>query len=175
MIGEDGESQEIELKNKEGGYFNRGQLDRFRIRARDVGRVSWGNKKIELQWWCYILTIESGFVQDRFDLKETPRNLGACTSTLGKRLVCLVLFVCFSLLLFCCCCCLFALSAFTIKRKHKKGCMKCYRRCHRLFMRGFRHVFSRACGTDSDEMPAFDSMNSTICLFCTNNVHVILF
>ena len=50
MIGEDGESQEIELKNKEGGYFNRGQLDRFRIRARDVGRVSWGNKKIDLQW-----------------------------------------------------------------------------------------------------------------------------
>ena len=50
MIGEDGESQEIELKNKEGGYFNRGQLDRFRIRARDVGRVSWGNKKIDIQW-----------------------------------------------------------------------------------------------------------------------------
>ena len=50
MIGEDGESQEIELKNKEGGYFNRGQQDRFRIRARDVGRVSCGNKKIELQW-----------------------------------------------------------------------------------------------------------------------------
>ena len=48
MIGEDGESQEIELKNKEGGYFNRGQQDRFRIRARDVGRVSWDNKKIEL-------------------------------------------------------------------------------------------------------------------------------
>lgn len=86
----------------------------------------------------------------------------------------LFIFVCFSLLLFCCCC-LFALSSFTIKRKHKKGCMKCYPRCHRLFMRGFRHVFSRASGTDSDEMPAFDSMNSPICLFCTNNVHVILF
>ena len=43
MIGEDGESQEIELKNREGGYFNRGQLDRFRIRARNVGRVSYGH------------------------------------------------------------------------------------------------------------------------------------
>ena len=40
MIGEEGESQEIELKNKGNGYFNRGQLDRFRIRAKDVGRVS---------------------------------------------------------------------------------------------------------------------------------------
>ena len=40
MIGEDGECREIELKNKENGYFNRGQLDRFRVRARDVGRVS---------------------------------------------------------------------------------------------------------------------------------------
>lgn len=40
MIGEEGESQEIELKNKGKGYFNRGQLDRFRIRADDVGRVS---------------------------------------------------------------------------------------------------------------------------------------
>ena len=40
MIGEEGESQEIELKNKGNGYFNRGQLDRFRIRANDVGRVS---------------------------------------------------------------------------------------------------------------------------------------
>ena len=39
MIGEEGESQEIELKNKGNGYFNRGQLDRFRIRAKDVGRV----------------------------------------------------------------------------------------------------------------------------------------
>lgn len=39
MIGEDGESQKIELKNKENGYFHRGQLDRFRIRAKDVGRV----------------------------------------------------------------------------------------------------------------------------------------
>ena len=40
MIGEDGESQEIELKNIEKGYFHRGQLDRFRVRAKDVGRVS---------------------------------------------------------------------------------------------------------------------------------------
>ena len=40
MIGEDGETQEIDLKNKGKGYFHRGQLDRFRIRARDVGRVS---------------------------------------------------------------------------------------------------------------------------------------
>ena len=40
MIGEDGESQEIELKNTENGYFHRGQLDRFRVRAKDVGRVS---------------------------------------------------------------------------------------------------------------------------------------
>jgi len=40
MMGEEDESQEIELKNKGGGYFNRGQLDRFRIRAKDVGRVS---------------------------------------------------------------------------------------------------------------------------------------
>jgi len=40
MMGEEGESQDIELKNKGGGYFNRGQLDRFRIRAKDVGRVS---------------------------------------------------------------------------------------------------------------------------------------
>lgn len=40
MMGEEGESQEIELKNKGNGYFNRGQLDRFRIRAKDVGRVS---------------------------------------------------------------------------------------------------------------------------------------
>ena len=40
MMGEEGESQEIELKNKGKGYFNRGQLDRFRIRAEDVGRVS---------------------------------------------------------------------------------------------------------------------------------------
>ena len=39
MIGEDGESQEIELKNIEKGYFHRGQLDRFRVRAKDVGRV----------------------------------------------------------------------------------------------------------------------------------------
>ncbi|XP_078368600.1 lipoxygenase homology domain-containing protein 1-like isoform X2 [Oculina patagonica] len=39
MFGEDGESQEIDLKNKGKGYFNRGQLDRFRIRARDVGRL----------------------------------------------------------------------------------------------------------------------------------------
>lgn len=39
MFGEDGESQEIDLKNKGKGYFNRGQLDRFRVRARDVGRV----------------------------------------------------------------------------------------------------------------------------------------
>ena len=40
MIGEEGESQEIDLENKGNGYFNRGQLDRFRIRAKDVGRVS---------------------------------------------------------------------------------------------------------------------------------------
>lgn len=40
MIGEDGETQEIDLNNKGKGYFNRGQLDRFRIRAKDVGRVS---------------------------------------------------------------------------------------------------------------------------------------
>lgn len=40
MIGEDDESQEIELKNKGNGYFNRGQLDRFRIKTKDVGRVS---------------------------------------------------------------------------------------------------------------------------------------
>ncbi|XP_058971580.2 lipoxygenase homology domain-containing protein 1 isoform X1 [Pocillopora verrucosa] len=39
MIGEDGETQEIDLKNKGKGYFHRGQLDRFRIRARDVGRL----------------------------------------------------------------------------------------------------------------------------------------
>lgn len=39
MIGEDGETQEIDLKNQGKGYFNRGQLDRFRIRAKDVGRV----------------------------------------------------------------------------------------------------------------------------------------
>lgn len=39
MIGEDGESQEIELKNTEKGYFHRGKLDRFRVRAKDVGRV----------------------------------------------------------------------------------------------------------------------------------------
>ena len=40
MIGEEGETQEIELNNTEQGYFHRGQLDRFRIRAKDVGRVS---------------------------------------------------------------------------------------------------------------------------------------
>lgn len=40
MIGEEDESQEIELKNKGNGYFNRGQLDRFRIKTKDVGRVS---------------------------------------------------------------------------------------------------------------------------------------
>ena len=40
MMGEEGKSQEIELKNKGKGYFNRGQLDRFRIRTEDVGRVS---------------------------------------------------------------------------------------------------------------------------------------
>ena len=40
MMGEEGESQEIELKNKGKGYFNRGQLDRFRIRAKDIGWVS---------------------------------------------------------------------------------------------------------------------------------------
>ena len=40
MIGEESESQEIQLKNKGKGYFNRGQLDRFRIGAKDVGRVS---------------------------------------------------------------------------------------------------------------------------------------
>ena len=40
MIGEDGESEEIDLHNKGKGYFNRGQVDKFRIRARDVGRVS---------------------------------------------------------------------------------------------------------------------------------------
>jgi len=39
MMGEEGESQEIELENKGNGYFNRGQLDRFRIRAKDVGRL----------------------------------------------------------------------------------------------------------------------------------------
>ena len=39
LIGEDGESQEIFLKNTEQGYFHRGQLDRFRVQAKDVGRV----------------------------------------------------------------------------------------------------------------------------------------
>jgi len=40
IMGEEGKSQEIEFKNKGKGYFNRGQLDRFRVRAKDVGRVS---------------------------------------------------------------------------------------------------------------------------------------
>ena len=50
----------------------------------------------------------------------------------------------FCMFVFRCYCCLFALSAFTIKRKHKKGCTKCYPRCQRLFMRDFRHVFGPA-------------------------------
>lgn len=40
LIGEDGESQEIFLKNTEQGYFHRGQLDRFRVQAKDVGRLT---------------------------------------------------------------------------------------------------------------------------------------
>ena len=54
-------------------------------------------------------------------------------------------------------------------------------------MHGFRHVFGRAedmseaprltrektSGTQGNEMPALASMNGTIFLFCTNNLHVI--
>lgn len=40
MIGEDGESEEIKLENTDKAYFHNGQLDRFRVRAKDVGKVS---------------------------------------------------------------------------------------------------------------------------------------
>ena len=40
MIGEDGESDEIKLENTGKGYFHNGQLDRFRVQAKDVGKVS---------------------------------------------------------------------------------------------------------------------------------------
>ncbi|KAK2566276.1 Catenin delta-2 [Acropora cervicornis] len=40
MIGEDGESEEIKLENTDKAYFHNGQLDRFRVRAKDVGKLT---------------------------------------------------------------------------------------------------------------------------------------
>lgn len=82
MIGEDGESQEIELKNKEGGYFNRGQLDRFRIRARDVGRlkmlrVGHDNSGSNSRWLLEEVVI--------FSLVRGERYVFKCGNWIGGR------------------------------------------------------------------------------------------
>lgn len=64
MIGEDGESDEIKLENTGKGYFHNGQLDRFRVQAKDVGKVSKNSFKRN---FCYpALRKGNWFLVDEF-------------------------------------------------------------------------------------------------------------